>query len=69
MLFLEVLFMLSCILGLAVMLWIHRSYPEGTDPSDDDSEGGGLPPSGDTMPVGPAPHITVPKRTDDPQAA
>lgn len=63
MLLLETLFVLSCIAGLLVMLYIHRQYPEGIDPDDGGfggSDDGGLPPTGDSVPVGPRPHLRVP---------
>lgn len=63
MLFLEVLFVLSCIVGLVVMLHIHRQYPEGIDPDDGfggSDDGGGLPSTGDSVPVGPRPELRIP---------
>lgn len=62
MLIAEVLFLLSCVAGLVVMIYIHRQYPEGIDPDDGQggSDDGGLPPTGDSVPVGPRPHLHVP---------
>lgn len=60
--FLELLFVLSCVAGLAVMLYIHHQYPQGIDPDDGSggSDDGGLPPTGDAVPVGPRPEMHVP---------
>jgi hypothetical protein len=62
MVFIEVLFILSCVAGLVVMLYIHHQYPEGIDPDDGfgGSDDGGLPPTGDSVPVGPRPELHVP---------
>ncbi|MES3629093.1 MAG: hypothetical protein PPP56_02890 [Longimonas sp.] len=65
-LLIEALFVLSCLLGLVVMIYIHKQYPKGIDPSDDDSGDGGLPPGGDSVPVGPAPGITVHQPDEQP---
>ncbi len=73
MLFAEVLFVLSCVAGLVVMMYIHHQYPEGIDPDDSSggSDDGGLPPTGDSVPVGPRPglHIHTDEQPDGPRVS